>query len=82
MGGTKRSINARTSARVINWNKYASETFSINAINFVFIPFATGYSVFQSKSRSLIIYAYIYIHTRVYIHVYTVEVIKLLEIQF
>jgi len=30
MGGTKRSINARTSAQAINSNKYAGETFSIN----------------------------------------------------
>jgi hypothetical protein len=55
MGSTKRSINARTSAQAINSNKYAGETFSINAINFVFILFAPGYSVFQSKSRSSII---------------------------
>lgn len=41
MGGTKRSINAhaRPRARVINSNKYVDEkkTFSINAINLVYI---------------------------------------------
>jgi len=60
MGGTKRSINARTFARVINSYKYTpAETFPIGAISFVFFLslsfflFPLLYSTSVSQSRSV-----------------------------